>query len=156
MAGSRSYKLGRFELLDHVGGGTSGIVYKARRSSGTRGFRAIKILRPIIADRVPDYVKRLVTEAQVQEAVQGHDHVARVENLLRLSCSNISDDLLSGIEWAVPEHTPQGDLDSYLRGLKCGVVDPKLRSTHPIAQCAPNDHHPRPSGYLNYIVSTWY
>ena len=80
MANADAYKFGRFELLDHVGGGAFGVVYKAGQSSGTRGFRAIKILRPIIADWVPDYVEGLVDEARMQETVQSHDHVASVRS----------------------------------------------------------------------------
>ena len=52
MKGPETYRFGDYLLLEHIGSGSFGTVYKARPINGDHGdFVAIKILRPIRAER---------------------------------------------------------------------------------------------------------
>ena len=164
MAQSDTYRFGGYQLLEHIGSGSFGTVYKARPiSSDPDDLVALKILRPIRAERhIPSgndigAVEKFKQEADRQSKVHSHENIASVDIVDSVSISELSDELLSCIEWAVPRGM-NIDINEFSSGLKCALRNPSLAESHPVESCAivDADEHDRPVADVHYIVSRYY
>ena len=66
----------RYELLEYAGGGGMGAVYRARDLVGAR-MVAVKILKPDIAARNPEYVELFATEVRTAQELK-HPHIVQI------------------------------------------------------------------------------
>ncbi|SVE56390.1 uncharacterized protein METZ01_LOCUS509244, partial [marine metagenome] len=105
MTDSDTYRFGDYQLLEHIGSGSFGTVYKARPIHGDLdALVAIKILRPIRAERhLPSgndvgAVEKFRQEADRQSKVQSHPNIAGIDFVDKIVVSELSDQLISGIE----------------------------------------------------------
>ncbi|MCH8830772.1 MAG: protein kinase [Planctomycetes bacterium] len=69
-------RLGHFKILDHIGGGGMGAVYRALDESLQR-YVALKVIRNVAADANDSEVQQLFQEARAQARVN-HPHVAHI------------------------------------------------------------------------------
>ena len=164
MKGPETYRFGDYLLLEHIGSGSFGTVYKARPINGDQGdFVAIKILRPIRAERhLPSgndvgAVEKFRQEADRQSKVQSHPNIANIDSVDSISISELSDELISGIEWAVPT-VANIDINEFSNGLKCALRSPALSGVHPVESCAAvnAEEHGSPTADVHYMVSRYY
>lgn len=73
---SDPHKIGPFDVLERLGSGASGVVYKAADATGR--IVALKVLRPEIADQ-PQVRQRLAREADALQKVEGSRTVRVIE-----------------------------------------------------------------------------
>ena len=157
MAKSEGYKFGDYLLLEHIGSGSFGVVYKARLLTGDPDKSvAIKILRPLRAELEEGSVVKFQEEAARLREIGEHPNIALVERIDSVSCSEISNELLSSWEWGVP--AGPGNVSDFAIGLKCKISDPEnLKDNHPVELCFQNNgQYALPISDVNYLVSRYY
>jgi serine/threonine-protein kinase len=71
--------LGDFRLVELIGSGGMGEVWRAENARLTRIVRAIKVIRPQLA-ATPEFRQRFMREAEILELLQ-HPNILRVENV---------------------------------------------------------------------------
>jgi serine/threonine protein kinase/lipoprotein NlpI len=127
------YILGHYSLIEHLGGGTFGTVFKAREQ-GSETDHALKVLRPGISNIRPEEVERFRSEAKRHDALDNHVNIARFESLLTISCRQVSSTVLSLIDLSLPQSIAQRSaVDEPLmevNGLRCVKAVP-----HPVGNC---------------------
>ncbi len=74
----RLKKVGGYELIERIGQGATGAVFKARQISMER-FVALKILSPKIAQNQPAFMKRFIREARVSARLEHPNLVRGIE-----------------------------------------------------------------------------
>ena len=102
MTNESPYILGHYSLIDHLGGWTFGVVFKAREQ-GSDTDQALKVLRPGISNIKLEEVERFRSEAKRHDALDNHVNIARFESLLTISCKQVSDTVLSLIDLSLPQ-----------------------------------------------------
>jgi len=133
MSDGLPYLLGHYSLIDHLGGGTFGTVFKAREQ-GSETDHALKVLRPGISNIRPEEVDKFRSEAKRHDALDNHVNIARFESLLTISCRQVSSTVLSLIDLSLPQSIAQrSTVDEPLmevNGLRCVKAVP-----HRVGKC---------------------